>query len=139
MNNIHTMLHRLHNPDLGILFIRIALGVVFINAGWFKINDMDMIVGYFGTMGIPSMLAYLVAYTEFIGGILMLLGIFVRCAGIGLSLVMLVAIWKVHLVNGFSLANNGYEYVLVLLLGSLAMVTLGSGAYSLARFLRNSK
>ncbi|MCE9548866.1 DoxX family protein [Candidatus Nomurabacteria bacterium] len=136
---IHSMLHRLHNTDLGILLIRIAIGVVFINAGWLKVSSMEQVVTGFGSIGIPAFLAYFVAYAEFLGGILFVLGLFVRYVGVITSVIMLVALFKVHFVNGFSLANGGYEYVLVLLLGSLAMVTLGAGSYSLAHYLKLSK
>jgi len=80
--------------------------------------------------------AYLVAYTELISGILMILGLWVRHAGIVLSIIMLVAMFKVHWPNGFSLAKGGYEYVFVLLLCALAVVTLGAGKHTLHRWLK---
>lgn len=135
MSTVHGALHRLHNPDLGVLFIRIALGVVFVHAGWLKLGGMDMVVTGFAAMGFPAWLAYVAAYGEFLSGIAMILGIFVRYAGIVLAVVMLVAIWKVHFSNGFGLASGGYEYTFMLLLGSLAMVTLGAGRYSCARLI----
>lgn len=136
MQKIHAMIHRLHNPDAGILFLRIAIGLVFVHAGWLKLGNMDMIVAGFGAAGIPAGLAYLVAYSEFICGIAMLSGLFVRYAGIILSIIMIVAITKVHLPHGYGLQGGGYEYTLTLLLCSLAMVTFGAGAYSVARMLR---
>src|SRR3990167_6939903 len=101
MKSIHTMIHRLHNSDLWILFVRIALGVVFINAGWLKLGAMDMVIAGFGAVGIPAVLAYVVAYAELLSGLVLILGIFVRYAGIVLATIMLVAIVKVHFVNGF--------------------------------------
>lgn len=138
MNSLHALMHRLHNPDLGILFIRLALGVVFINAGWMKISDMEMVVGFFGQLGFSAGLAYFVSYAELIGGIAFILGIFTRYAGVFLAIIMLVAI-KVLFPSGFSLANNGYEYPFVLMLASMALVTFGSGAYSLAGLLKRQK
>lgn len=135
MNSINTIMHRLHNPDLGILFIRLAVGIVFINAGWFKLTNLETVLTGFAFIGIPAALTYLVACGEFLGGIALILGIFVRYAGIILAIIMAVAIVKVHWVNGFSIANGGYKYVMVLLLASLAVVTLGSGKYSLTRLL----
>ena len=49
---------------------------------------------------------------------------------------MVVAVVKVHLANGFNVATGGYEFALTLLLGSLALIFLGSGAYSLAGVLK---
>lgn len=131
-------LERLHNSDLAILFLRIAIGIVFISAGWMKISGIEGVIGFFGAFGIAPAFAYIVAYSEFIGGILILLGLLTRYAGIVLAIVMLVAIFKVHIANGFSLANNGYEYTLVLLLSSLALVFQGAGKYALGKVLKKN-
>ncbi len=136
MNTLHAVLQRLHNPDLGMLFIRLALGAAFIHAGWLKLMNMDMTVGFFGILGIPVWLAYVVAYSEFLGGIAMVLGIFTRYAGIVLAAIMIVATLVVHLPKGFGLQGGGYEYTLVLLLAALSAVTLGSGKYSLAQLIK---
>jgi len=136
MSNIHTIINRLNNKDLGILLIRIAIGAVFVHAGWLKIQMMDAVVNGFTSSGIPAALAYFVTYVELIGGAALILGVFVRYTGVLLAIIMLVAIGKVHISNGFGLQNGGYEYVFVLLLSSLALVTLGAGAYSLGRLFK---
>lgn len=133
MQNIHTLIHRLHNPDAGIFLLRLALAAVFVTHGWEKVSNIDQFIGFFSQIGIGAFLTYVWAYTEFLGGIALFLGIFVRYAGMLLAFGMAVAIFAVHWPNGYSLANGGYEYVLTLFLGTLAIVTLGSGKYSLAR------
>jgi putative oxidoreductase len=136
MNKLHAFMHRLHSPDWASLFLRLALGVVFTHAGWLKLANLEFVIAGFTGMGIPAWLTYVVAYSEFIGGLLLLAGFLVRYVGVVHAVIMLTAMFKVHWPNGYGLANNGYEYVLALLLASLAMVTLGAGKYSLARLFR---
>lgn len=136
MEKIHELVHRLSNPNLGLLFVRIALGCSFISEGWMKINNLADLSNFFMSLGIPVALAYFVAYAEFIGGIFLIAGLFVRYIGIIFSVIMIVAIAKVHYVNGFSLLHGGYEYVFVLLMSSLALVVSGSGICSLKSLLK---
>lgn len=135
MKKLHAFMHRLHSPHWASLFLRIALGAVFISAGWMKLTDMAMTTGFFSSMGIPVWMAYFVAYAEFIGGILLILGLFARYAGIILAVIMLVATFMLS-KNGFSLAKGGFEYPFVLMLASLAIVTLGSGKFSVAHLMK---
>lgn len=138
MEKIHALTHRLSNPDLGILLLRIALGIVFINAGLIKITHADFVIESFATIGISATVSYIVMYAELIGGILLILGFWARRASIVLAVIMLVALFKVHFAQGFSLANGGYEYVLVLFLVLLAVILLGAGKYSVAQLLKKS-
>jgi putative oxidoreductase len=135
---MNQLMNRLWNPDLGLLFVRLALGAVFIYAGWFKINNIEMITGFFGTLGFSAFWAYVVAYAEFLGGIAFVLGVAVRYFGIITSVIMLTAMFKVHWAKGFSLSNGGYEQVLVLLLLSLCLVVSGAGKYSVSKFLNKN-
>lgn len=139
MTSIHRVLHRFHNHDAGIFLVRLALAAAFIHAGWLKVTNIDMVVTGFASIGLTAFFAYLVAYCELIAGLAFLVGIFVRYAGVVTSIIMIVAISKVHLANGFGLQNGGYEYTLILLCLSLAMITFGAGAYSWARLLRSER
>ena len=136
MTNIHALVHRLHNPDAGILLVRIAVGLIFLLHGWAKIQGMEGTIGFFASLGFPAFLAYFVAWSEIIGGLALIVGIFVRYVGILLGVIMLVAIVKVHWQNGYKVSEGGYEFALVLMLGAFAITALGAGAYSLARYLK---
>lgn len=130
MSELCNFAGKLNNHNLASLFLRLAVGAVFINAGWMKVTDMEMVVGFFGQIGFPAFLAYFVSYAELVGGLLLVAGFLTRYASVVLAVIMLVACFVLS-SKGFSLANGGYEYPFVLMFASLALVTLGSGKYSL--------
>lgn len=136
MKKLNGMIERLHNPDIGILLVRIALGTVFINAGWMKLQMTEFVVPAFASMGIPAFLAYFVMYAELITGILLVLGVFVRYAATIIAIIMAVATFVVHWKAGFSMANGGYEYTFVLGLCALALVALGAGRHTVVRLFK---
>ena len=76
------------------LLARIALGVVFAQSGWGKMHNIDKVIGFFNELHIPApeFQAHLVAYTELLGGLLVLIGLATRVASIPLSITMIVAI-----------------------------------------------
>ncbi len=120
-------LSSLHNKDIGLLLIRIALALVFIYHGWDKVMNIEAKIGFFESIGLNLLWLYVVAYVELLGGILMLLGVRVREVAILFAITMIVAIWKVHMNDGF----KGMEFQLTLLLTSLAILFTGAGKYSL--------
>ena len=80
------------NKDVLVLISRLIIGGIFINAGWLKISDMAQTIGFFQTLGIPAFLAYIVGYAEFIGGVLLVLGLFVEMSVLVLAIIMIVAV-----------------------------------------------
>jgi putative oxidoreductase len=71
--------------------------------------------------------------TEFFGGLALIIGLLARPAALGLTFTLLVAIFAVHINNGLFMANNGYEFALALLGGSLAVLLEGAGKLSVDR------
>jgi len=61
-----------------------------------------------------------------------LVGVFIRLAAVALIVVMLGAIFLVHLSHGFDVSNGGMEYALTQLLIAFALLLMGAGAYSLS-------
>jgi putative oxidoreductase len=82
--------------DILLLVVRIILGIIFIGAGWAKITAMAGTIGFFAKIGIPAFLAYVVGYGEFIGGILIVLGLWAEISAIFLSIIMIVAVYVVY-------------------------------------------
>jgi putative oxidoreductase len=117
-----------NRPDCGLLLIRIGLAVVFIIHGWLKLQNIDQTAEFFATLGLGIFWVYVVGLVEFFGGILLLLGVWAREAGLLLAINMLFAIILVKFEKGFV---NGYEYDLVLFLSVMAIVFTGSGQRSI--------
>jgi putative oxidoreductase len=133
-----------------LLIVRVVLGVIFFAHGaqkvfgWFGGPGLRGAIAYFrGALGVPAPLTVLDAFTECFGGLAMIVGLLVRPAAVGLVLVMLVAIAKVHWANGFFInwslepgKGHGFEMNLALIGMALAVLVGGAGALSFDRWLR---
>lgn len=115
--------------------IRLIVGVVGVVHGWPKVADLGPFIDGVGSMGIPlpQVFATAAAFSEFLGGILLILGLFTRQAAFFFGCVMAVAVFKVHWSGGFMASNNGFEYPLVLLLACVSLIFGGSGPLSVDR------
>lgn len=99
---------------LAPLAMRLYLVPVFWMAGSQKIGAMDNTIEWFGNaewglgLPFPTVLAYLAAYSEAIGALLLLLGLATRWITFPLIVTMLVAIFAVHWDNGWAaIADSG--------------------------------
>lgn len=88
--------------------------------------------GFAAFMHMPVAIGYLVGLAQFAGGLAMLTGILIRTGAVSIIIVMLGAIYLVHLPHGFDLNKGGVEYALTQLLIALALLLTGAGKYSLA-------
>ncbi len=73
----------------------------------------------------------LAGLTEFFGGLFLALGLLTRPAALAITVLMAVAVFQVHLANGFFWTGGGYEYPLFWGLVALSFVLRGGGRYSL--------
>jgi putative oxidoreductase len=122
--------------DWALLLIRIGSALAFIYHG------SGILFGAFGGPGIakfaavmhnaPPIVAVLVGLAEFLGGIAVLTGVLTRPGAACIAIVMLGAIFMVHLPHGYDLQTGGFEYALTQLLIALALLAAGPGAFSLA-------
>ena len=136
------------SDDYAVTAARLILGVVFFVHGAQKMLGWFGGYGFTGTMGfftqmmhIPAPLAFLAICAEFFGGLGLLVGFLGRVAAFGISMNMLVAIFTVHIHNGF-FANwtgqqkgEGFEYHLLAIALALVVMIKGSGALSVDRAL----
>ncbi len=126
---------------LGYPLIRFITGLILMPHGagklfgWFGGRGIEGTAAGFAKMGLePALpLATLVGVTEFFGGLLVAIGLLTRPAAIGIVAIMAVAVFHVHLKNGFFWFNGGYEYPLLWGIVALAIVFRGGGALSVDR------
>lgn len=117
-----------------------VLGVIFFMhggqkvMGWFGGQGLAATVQGMTGMGLPAVLVYIVAFTEFLGGIALFFGLLSRLAAFGVMCVMIGAVITVHWPNGFFLnfymtpgVGHGYEYNLALIAMSLGVILGGGG------------
>ena len=122
---------------VGLLVLRIALGIIFLAHGYPKLAHLRggaQMQGFFVEHGLPGYFLYIAGVIETFGGGLLLLGLFTRAAAVLLALEMCVAIWKVHSAHGY-LAVNDYQFPLALAAACFALATVGAGMISVDQFL----
>ncbi|RME16048.1 MAG: DoxX family protein [Bdellovibrio sp.] len=118
---------------LPILIGRLSIGWVFLSTGWGKLHNLDYVIQYFESLGIPyaSLQAPFVATVEFLGGLSLILGLGSRYFAAMLTGVMTVAILTAHAedISQFSDVFKLFEFAYIIILGMIA--TKGAGPLSL--------
>ena len=124
--------------NTALLLLRIASGLAFLYHG------SAILFGTFGgpgperfaaSMQMPTVVGYLVGLAQFGGGLAVLTGVFIRVGTGCIMLVMLGAIFLVHLPHGYDVGKGGMEYALTQFLIAMALFLTGAGWYSLDRWL----
>jgi len=124
---------------LGLLVLRLALGLIFLFHGYPKLfSAARQTAETFARLGFANGTSYAIGALEVFGGILLAVGFFTRPIALLLAMEMGVAIWKVHLAKGY-LAVHEYEFALIVGAASLALATCGPGGISLDEILLPSK
>ena len=116
---------------LGLLLLRVALGVIFIYHGYPKLfgHTRDAMQS-FTHMGFPGYFVYVAGVIEFFGGCMLVAGLFTRVAGLLLAIEMAVGLWRVHNIISNPMAVRNYELPLVLAVSTFALATVGAGLIS---------
>jgi putative oxidoreductase len=116
---------------LGLLILRLVLGMIFFSHGYPKLAHSGVeMQSFFVQHGLPGYFVYISGVLEIFGALLLVLGLFTRGAALLLAIEMGVAIWKVHSTGSY-LAVHNYEFPLAMLAGSFALATIGAGRLSL--------
>lgn len=139
------MLENIFSPlsDVGLLILRLAMGIIFIVHGWPKLNPNSPMKGIAGVSGflkqmgvpLPMFFAWVVALLETVGAVLLVLGLGTRILAAGFAIDMLVAILlaKIRFMKvGFTVQQaTGWEFDFMLLAAALALLFMGAGNIAL--------
>ena len=124
---------------LALLFMRLALGAIMVAHGYHKVfGGLHHHAQMVASLGLPAWLGYVSAFTEFLGGLLILVGFFTRIAAFAVFIDLFVAIWKVHLHNGLigTPDRPGYEFALAAAAIAFAIIFFGAGPIAIDHVLR---
>jgi uncharacterized membrane protein YphA (DoxX/SURF4 family) len=119
----------MNKHEIGALLLRIVLGITFFVHGLAKLQGgIENTAGWFSSIGLPGILAYVVTGIELIGGVALFVGLGTKIVSALLAFIMLGAIVKVKIGAGFM---GGYELDVVLLAIAVFLSITGSSLFSL--------
>lgn len=124
---------------LGLLIIRLVVGLTFMAHGaqklfgWFGGYGPKGTGGWMESIGVkPGVpMAIMAGLSEFGGGLLFAAGLLTPLGAALLVITMLVAIFTVHIKNGFWTTSGGYEFNLLLIAVAIGVALTGAGSYSI--------
>jgi putative oxidoreductase len=108
---------------------RVLLGAILLAHGWGKVVPRGSLYDFahlVSRMGLPYWLGYVAAFTEFFGGMALILGLLTPLVALAVIIEMTVAILKVHLRHGLT-GPMGYEFPLSVLALALFLLADGPG------------
>lgn len=126
-----------NNLELALFIVRLVVGSAFIMHGSQKVlglfggPGLTGFVQWIGTLHVPAILGCVAAFSEFLGGISVLLGIATEVGAFFIAVDMAVAIFLVTGSKGYFAHLGGFEYNLNLILLCAALIIGGPGKYYL--------
>ena len=129
------LVSKLQSPFL--LAVRLYWGWQFAQSGWGKLHHLDKVTDFFTSLNLPApgLTAHFVSLLEFVGGILLILGLGSRLIGLVLTVNMFVAYWTADKEALFSVFSDpGKFYVAdpyTFLVASAMVLVFGAGLFSL--------
>lgn len=127
-----------------LLLLRLYFGIAFILAGVGKFQDIDKFKSLLTSLHIayPEIAAWAVAFTETIGGALLVIGLLSRFASFSLTVVMCMAYATVHVDAIYSITKDPQLFIsqapFNFLLTTLLVLAFGPGFFSLDRWISGS-
>ena len=119
----------------------LTLGSIMLAHGWNKVIPDGSLYAFahnVAKMGLPYWLGYVAAFTEFFGGIALVVGVLTPVAAVGVAIDMAVAILRVHLHHGLT-GSGGFEFPLALFTLALLLLADGPGYLAVDRVVFRSR
>lgn len=125
-----------NSQSYGALLIRLSFGTILLAHGLLKVLVFGVAgtVGFFESMGLPAIAAYLTIFGEVVGGAAIILGVYTRLAAI-LTVPLLIGATWAHIGNGWVFSNEGggWEFPLLLVVLAVSVALQGSGIYAIKK------
>ena len=129
--------------DLGLLFLRVGIGAMFMGHGWPKLaggparwTGLGKAVSHLGIDFGHTFFGFAAAVSEFFGGLLLAVGLFFR-PGCALLLSTMVVASTMHLRKGDSFTASSHAIEAAILFAALLLI--GPGRHTLHEWIRRSK
>ena len=124
-NVLHDITHWGISASIGVIFIVHSLKK-------FDPSWQEWLI----SIGIPPELQLPIALAEFIGGILLVVGVLTRITSSIFAVILLGAIFHIRWENGFFVSKGGWEWDLVMLAAVLAIIVAGPGRISISHLVK---
>ena len=125
-----------HDPDKGLLILRIMFGVMILFHGWHKVRyGIDMPMARMASHGIPGFLMYFAYLSEVVAPVLIMLGLFTRLSALSLFATMTVVMY-IEIRTGISFNQFGavnIEVQILYWLTSAALFFTGPGRFRVSQ------
>jgi putative oxidoreductase len=124
------------NTDLGLVVLRVVAGIsLALLHGWGKMPPPEQFVGMIRGMGMPGIMAWLVAFAEFFGGLLIAVGFLARPAALVLIIQFVVVVLVAHAPDPIARRELGLLYLAI----STVVFLAGPGRFSVDGILWKQK
>jgi putative oxidoreductase len=129
--------------DLGAMILRVTLGIMYVMHAYLSliVFTPSGSADFMRAAGLPApaLMASIVIAVHGLGGLMLLVGLWTRWAAAANAVIMLGALVKAHLPQGFFMkvmkngSVGGFEFVLLLLATTVALILTGGGALAITR------
>jgi len=125
------MMNKIRNTDLGLLFLRLIMGLSIASHGYQKVfqGQVNMLSEGLVGMGfpMPTVFAWAAALSEFLGGLFIAFGFMTRLGALFVFIVMSVAFFGAHAHDPFQVKELAFLFWGC----ALCLIFTGAGRYSL--------